>query len=245
MSLLTNVLMAGMMGLVTFFMLPIVAGAISPQLGLRVSKTYDGMAVSLLGTGGFVLRETGGITLARLSYDAQLQRFKTSLGRVTKYFSDPAECMGKWAGKRFGLADEKRGVIFDPIHSDIAERFSECKRADEWVVTDGGAEYRRKYFGVEPTTTAVNLSSIRAAVQGSSNPMRLDDHYRIWDLALSSPTANWVRENIDRISAVGTGFVIMWIIREVGGSASLSGGAGGITETVGGFAIWAAMGVPI
>lgn len=242
MSLLTNVLMAGTMGFVAFFLLPIVASAISPNLSLRISKTYDSMAMSLLGTGGFALRETGGITLVRLSYDAQLQRFKTSLGRVTKYFSDPAECMGQWAGRRFGLADEKRGVIFDPIHTDVAERFSEIKRADEWVVRSGGSEYRRKYFGFEPVPTAVNLSSIRAAVQGSSNPMRLDDHYRIWDAALSSPAATWIREHIDRISAVGTGFVIMWIIREVGGSASVN--LGGITETAGEFAIWISVGVP-
>lgn len=243
MSLLTNVLMAATVGLMSFFLLPIIVSAASPRAGLRVSRFYDTIAMGMLGTGGFVLRETGGIQLARLRYDAELQRFRASLGRVTKYFADPAGCMGRWAGARFGLADEKRGVIFDPVHADVAGRFKEVKRNDEWVVSDGGTEYRRKYFGFEPVPTAVDLQAIRTVVQGSSNPMRLDDHYRIWEAALSSPTAAWVRENIDRISAVGTGFVIMWIIREVGGSASLGGG--GLTETVGGFAMWLSVGVPI
>lgn len=224
---------AVLLGLVGFVALPII-----PRVSGRFksfSSIALGLAVGALGRVAIVVSEHGDLLLKRMSFD-DLGVETIRFGSETKEFEDPANALHYWRGAPFALADEVRGVLFDPRHAALGNRKADAEEREEWSVwatTDewdqhGIEEWKRGVFEFPETHELVDLSGVRKLIDGGERaeyPQRIEELYKHSRAPFESGASG--TKFILLLVALLAPFALMWVL------AGQSSGGGGGGTTVG------------
>lgn len=174
------------LGLVLFFALPVIPKATGA--GRWISKLYLHLATQAISRAAIVVSEHNDIYFKRMSFDSRGVE-KITLDGETKEFEDPDGALHYWMGMPFALADEVRGVLFDPRHSVLGERkhaLDERDEGDYTATTDEWNDFEVSHwkpgvFEMPKKHELVNLSRVRELVDGgerSEYPQRVEQLYR-------------------------------------------------------------------
>ena len=181
----TGIVLFGI-GVVLFLGLPIFPKVTG--VGRWINRLYLYLATQSISRAAIVVSEHNDIYFKRMKFDSRGVE-KITLGTETKEFEDPDSALHHWMGIPFALADEVRGVLFDPRHAALGQRKHDSDERDEssylatteewnnWDVS----EWKRGVFEMPKKHELVNLSRVRELVDGgerSEYPKRVEELYR-------------------------------------------------------------------
>lgn len=218
MSLVIDVFMAFLLGVVGFLMVPLVARiGLDSDRSKAVGGQYVSMAMAILQRALLIKRQHGGYLLKSTSFDPTVGAEKTTINGETKKFKDPHGFMSRLCNYPFGIAHEKRDVIVNPIVADLGRRYERLKSNGEWKVDVGETTYRKAYFAIEPVTELVNIDHVIGVIQGSADPGaadRTDVYTEKSQILFRKP--NRV-DYLVWLAFLGGGFGLMYLGNTVGG----------------------------
>lgn len=157
-----------LLGVVTFFVLPIVPKATGGAKAL--ARFYLWLMAQVLKRGAFVVSAHGDVLLKRMRFDdrgVEIMEFDDG----PKAFEDPDQARHRFYGIPFALADEVHGLLFDPRHAAAGQRKadapepiyaseSEAKAYDIQAWMPGVFEFARDTYEL------VDLQAVRHLVTG-------------------------------------------------------------------------------
>lgn len=201
-AVLTNPMFLGgiLLGIIGFFVLPLLASAVSSSLGSRLADRWCRYGMQLLGRALLIKRKHGGYWLKRSSFDAQYGKEKTTINGEPKHFEDPENLMSRLYGWPFALAHAKSGTIIDPRFAELGEYLRERARTGSLVYDDGDETYVNGHVRVaDDDERLVNPDHAIALVSGDAEPGTTD-----WSIEVTkhsqSPFAE--RSYIDYIGGI-------------------------------------------
>ncbi len=219
------------LGLVLFFALPVIPKATGA--GRWISNLYLHLATQAISRAAIVVSEHNDVYFKRMSFDSRGVE-KITLDGETKEFEDPDGSLHYWMGMPFALADEVRGVLFDPRHSVLGERKHDLDERDDGTYTATTDEWndfevsqwKPGVFEMPQKHELVNLSRVRELVDGgerSEYPQRVEQLYRHSRDPFSSgmPLMKFLMPAIAFVLTFGGIWVI--VTRLGGGSSAPSG----------------------
>lgn len=173
-------------GLVLFFALPIIPQATG--VGHSINRIYLRLATQAISRAAIVVSEHNDIYFKRMKFDSRGVE-KITLDGETKEFEDPDGALHYWLGIPFALADEVKGVLFDPRHAALGKQKHDLEERDEGeylATTDewnsfGVSKWKPGVFEMPKAHELVNLSQVRELVDGgerSEYPGRVAAYYR-------------------------------------------------------------------
>lgn len=175
----------GIFGLLAFFLLPILGGAV----GWRApGKVMGWLATQPIRRLAIVVSEHNDLVPKTMKFDA-LGVERITLDGENKAFGDPANRLHEWLGVPFALADEEKGVLFDPRDAAMGERkrkFDE-RNDDSFAATDGEwqsygiTKWVPGAFTFDEGYELVDLSAASELVDGgerSEYPKRVKEMYK-------------------------------------------------------------------
>ncbi|GAA0305684.1 hypothetical protein [Halarchaeum salinum] len=171
MSLILDLLKALVLGVLAFYLFPLVAGLILPWDDARdLVRPYVGMATSTLKRALLVKRSHGGWTLKKTSFDGGVGGEVAKLSGEPHTWRDFGHHMTTWKSATFGLAHEDKNVIFDARVPDLGRRFRELQQTGRWL-HDGR---RKAFFLIDDARSLVNLDDALNIIPGSASPRLAD-----------------------------------------------------------------------
>lgn len=225
--------LAGLVAFIALPVIPLITGG-----GKRLANLSLGLGASALGRIAIVVTEHDDLLLKPMTFD-DIGVEKISFGDETKEFEDPAGALHYWMGGSFALADEVRGVLFDPRHAALGTRKNEAAELGEWAAKATSAEWesygveawRRGVFEFPRAHELVNLSAIRHLVDGGERaeyPKRIEELYKHSRNPLQD-SAGATRFMLILAALLGP-FAMMWLLATQGST----GGGGSTTVGFGG-----------
>lgn len=216
-------------GLALWMLIPLLSRPL-PVLG-GVSEKYMTDAARCYGSMLLVLRETGAMSfdLVSAEFNPERKTWEATLDGQTESFEDPHGYMSRWQKKRFGIADEKRGVIITPRVAEIGALVKSMREGRDQVSVEGDT-FQEGIVGVAPDPTRlVDMTAARHVITGSSTatlPDRTEEFtklsQRLWN---SKPTV----QHMIWLGAAGVGAGIPIIAAQLGVSGGGGGGSIGIS----------------
>lgn len=231
MSLLLTGMIGLMSGLLVFLAAPIVGTAIATATGREnpLPEAYFSMAANCFGNVFLVIRETGKMNLELHSgdFDSEMGLWEIKLNGETKHFEDPHDYMSRLYKRPFAIADEKRGVIINPMIAEIGE-LVEHKHDSGSLVTEIGSE--TFVDGIIPVRRGakrlVNLNKGRVCVTGSASASTADRIQTYIEISQSLFDRHPTAQYLIWLMAAGTGFGMNVFAAQYAKSTGGSVGAG-------------------
>lgn len=216
MSIHIDLLQSFTLGLVGFFCLPLIAGALPWERSKGLIGTYHSIAMGLLGRALLVKRSHGGLTIKKSRFEPPLGE-KVSIAKGAMYFKDPQNFMSTFRGYPFGIVHEDYAAIVDARTAFFGRRFADLHSRNEWERNG----MFKAYFAVEAgLRTLVNIDDVKPVVQQSGAPELVERLDTFGEKAQALFNSNKLIQQTAFFMALGVGVGVMWMIRELGGDAS-------------------------
>lgn len=227
MSVLIPIAAGFFIGLLAFYLIPLVARAHRPT-GDRVAHYYlKRIGMPILGRALLIKRKHGGFYLKASSYDSKHAKEKTVINGETKHFDDPANMMSRLGGWPFALAHEESGTIITPRLAEVARESKRRERKGELTITKNGDEYVNGYAPIpNDTNRLVDLDDALALLPGNAEPGTTD-----WAIEVTKQSLSPFHEK--NLMDYATGLIVagaMWGLCYVG--YQVVGDSGGPSGTV-------------
>lgn len=146
----TLMVLTWMLGLVAFFVFPILFGGLLPG---RTQQSLGNFYIKLATIAGdrlaIVIRENGGLELQPMRFDVDKSAEEISIDGEDEHVGDDLGLVGWLANKQFGIVDEESSTFTDCLWAEIGERFRrhrERNHLQRVVASDGGDAAPRVQF---------------------------------------------------------------------------------------------------
>lgn len=224
MSILFDMMKAFGFGVILFFIAPLFAGLLpwEPRDRLPGAKSiiipYQKIAMALIDRGVLLQQSHGGLKLKKSEYYPKIPTERVTIGRQTKDYKDPANLMGTFHGKPFGLVHEEWAAIVDARTLYFIRKFRELHDQNEWE----RKSMKKAYFSIDRDGDE-ELVSITDLMDGgrpqSASPNLVE---RLTEFAKKSQAgynSTQLFQQTKFFIALGVGVGLMWLLKEAGGAA--------------------------
>lgn len=226
MSLLLALFAGFFLGIIGFFLVPLVARGHRPT-GDRIANWYLQLGMSLLGRALLIKRKHGGYYLKASSYDAKHGKEKTVINGETKHFDDPANVMSRLFGWPFALAHEESGSIISPRLAEIGHEVKRRARKGELLV-EQDSTYVNGYVPLGDDNTLVDPDDALALMPGNANPGTTDWAIEVTKQSLSPFHDANIMDYATGLIVAGAMWGLCWAGYQVVGDSG--GGGGSVSE---------------
>jgi len=228
-GLLLNALGGFIVGLIAYFLLPIVVARIAPGRFEAVRAHYERTAMGWLERGLLIKRKHGGWILKRTSFDASVAKEKTRINGETRHFEDVENLMSRFRGYPFGLAHERSGTITTPRYAELGETLRDRAREGTLFHEEDGETYVNGWVRIaDRDDRLVTLDHALPLMSGSADAGTTQWSTEITKLSQAPFKSGSIVDYLGGVVAFGVAFGAFWLASEVG-----AGGGGGVDVTIG------------
>jgi hypothetical protein len=169
-GLLLNVLGGFILGLIAYFLAPIVVARVGPDRFEAVRAHYERTAMGWLERGLLIKRKHGGWMLKRTAFDASVAKEKTTINGETRHFEDVENLMSRFRGYPLGLAHESSGTIMTPRYAELGEALRDRAREGQLFHEEDGETYVNGWVRIaDRDDRLVNLDHTLPLMSGSAD----------------------------------------------------------------------------
>jgi len=229
-GLLLNALGGLVLGVIAYFLVPIVVARVLPDRFEAVRAHYERTAMGWLERGLLIKRKHGGWILKRTSFDAAVGKEKTTINGETRHFEDVETLMSRFRGYPLGLAHESSGTIMTPRYAELGEALRDRAREGRLFHDEDGETYVNGWVRIaDRDDRLVNLDHALPLMSGSADAGTTEWSAEITKLSQAPFKSGSIVDYLGGVVAFGVAFGAFWLASEVGGG----GGGGGVDVTIG------------
>jgi len=161
-------LLAAILGAVGFVLAPLIGGLIGGDaLTDWAGQYYLDLAMTTVQDAALVVRETGVLTIQKVSWNPKIQGDQATIDGVTGHWQDPLNVKSTLRGKPFGVGLESASAYVSPLAAEIGHVAKRKQDDGELGVIGGNVDKVKLNFSLPAAPQLTDLREASKMLKGS------------------------------------------------------------------------------